>query len=514
MTVWSFDIKPQPSNISPSRRLYGAGGKHPMRILMISAEGPPLQRAGALVDVLDALPHELRERGHEVSLILPFYRELRANSRVEAEDTGVTVDIRLGEKNHVAEYFEGRTSSGVQVFFVRGDEFFDRPEIYGEHGVPYEDNAARFIFFNKAAIELARRLTPAPQILHVNDWAAALIPAYVHAHHLPFATVLTIHRLAEQGSFWGLDFALTNLPQRFFTLHGVEFFGRLNFLKGGIVFADRITTVSEHHKREILRPEGGCGLDAVLRESAHKLSGILHGTDYERWNPETDTLLPARFSSEKLWGKMICRDVLLADMRLAPAPRGPVFGMVTRVVAEKGFAILTPLFDRMLSDDVRLIILGEGDPAFETTLAIASRRYPSRFAYRRTYDERLAHLIEAGADITLVPSQFEPSGLIAMYSLRYGAIPVAHASGGIQEIVQDYDPTLDPSHAGYGFLCYDYSSEAFWDTIKRARFLFPDRAIWNGLIRRAMERTFSWSESAQRYEDLYRGLVGETELAA
>ena len=485
-----------------------------MRILMISAEAPPLQRAGALVDVLDALPHELRERGHEVSVALPFYREIRENREVETDDTGVTVDVRVGEKNYVAEYLEGRTATGVQLFFVRCDEFFDRPEIYGEHGVAYEDNAERFIFFSKAAIELARRLTPVPQILHVHDWATALVPVYVSAHNLPFATVLTIHRIAEHGSFWGLDFALTNLPQRFFSLRGVEFFGRLNFLKAGIVFADRITTVSEHHKREILRPEGGCELDIVLRENSHKLSGILHGADYARWNPENDRLLPEHFDSERLWGKMICRDALLADLRLAPAPRGPVFGMVTRVVAEKGFEILTPLFDRMLSDDVRLIILGEGDPAFETELAIASRRYPNRFAYRRHFDERLAHLIEAGSDITLVPSRFEPGGLIAMYSLRYGALPIAHATGGIQEIVQDYDPTLDPAEAGYGFLCYDYSSEAFWDSIKRAREVFRDRAVWVELIGRAMSREFAWSTAAVCYEELYRSVVGETEVAA
>src|SRR6184192_526337 len=465
-----------------------------MRILIISAEAPPLHRAGALVDVLDALPHELRERGHEISVVLTFYREIRENNELEINDTGITVDIRVGEKNYVAEYLEGRASSGVQLFFVRRDEFFDRPEIYGEHGIAYEDNAIRFIFFNKAAIELGRRLTPAPQILHVHDWAAALIPVYIQAHNLPFATILTIHRLGEQGSFWGLDFALTNLPQRFFSLRGVEFFGRLNFLKGGIVFADRITTVSEHHKCEILQPEGGYELDVVLRENAHKLGGILHGADYARWNPATDPLLP--------------------DLELAPAPRGPVFGMVTRVVGEKGFGILTPLFDRLLTDDVRLIILGEGDPAFETTLAIASRRYPARFAYRRHFDERLAHLIEAGSDITLIPSRFEPSGLIAMYSLRYGALPVAYASGGIQEIVQDYDPTLEPSESGYGFLCYDRSEEAFWDSIKRARALFRDRTVWTGLIRRAMAREFSWSAAAQRYEELYRGLVGDTELAA
>lgn len=478
---------------------------------MIAAEAPPLQKPGALVDVLNALPHELRQRDHEVSVVLPFYREIRENRQFEANDTAVTVDVRVGEKNYVAEYFEGRTESGVQLFFVRCDELFDRPEIYGEHGVAYEDNATRFIFFNKAALELARRLTPVPQILHVHDWAAALVPLYVRAHNLPFSTVLTIHRIAEQGSFWGLDFTLTNLPQRYFSLRGIEFFGRLNFLKAGILFADRVTTVSEHHKQEILTPDFGCGLDAVLRENAHKLSGILHGADYARWNPETDPLLPARFAIGTLSGKTVCRDVLLTDLHLAPAPRGPVFAMVTRIVAEKGLEILTPLFDRLLADDVRLIILGEGDPAFETQLAIASRRYPTQFAYRRHYDEHLAHLIEAGADITLIPSRFEPGGLMAMYSMRYGALPVAHATGGIQEIVEDYDPQLD---RGFGFLCYDYSAEAFWDSIKRARDLFLDRACWLELMERAMSREFSWATAAERYERLYSGLTGEAEAAA
>jgi len=235
---------------------------------MASAEGPPLQRAGALSDVMDALPREMRSRGHDVSVALPFYREIRANTAFEEKETGITVDIAVGDKSYVAEYFEGRSASGVQLFLIRCDEFFDRPGIYGERGQQYEDNAARFIFFCKAVLELARRLTPQVQILHVHDWAAALVPVFVRAHGLPFKTVLTIHHLGEQGSFWGLDFRLTNLPERFFTLHGVEFFGRLNFLKGGILYADRITTVSEHYRREILTPAGGHALDGVLRENA------------------------------------------------------------------------------------------------------------------------------------------------------------------------------------------------------------------------------------------------------
>jgi starch synthase len=482
-----------------------------MRILMISAEGPPMQRPGALVEVMDALPRELRKLGHEVSVALPFYREIRENASFQAEDTGITVDVRIGEKSYVAEYLEGRSAGGVQLFLVRCDEFFDRPGVYGEHGQPYEDNAARFIFFCKAVIELVRRLTPAVQILHAHDWAAALVPVLAHAYHLPLAKILTIHHVAEQGSFWGLDFKLTNLHERFFTLRGLEFFGRMNFLKGGIVFADKITTVSERYRREILTPEGGCGLEIVLRENAHKLTAILNGADYSRWNPATDMFLPARYDVGTLWGKAMNRDALLSGLDLEPAPAGPVFGMITRVVQEKGFEILMPLLDRLLSNNVRLIILGEGDPAFETGLAVAARKFPSKFAYRHEYNEKTAHVIEAGMDIGLMPSRFEPSGVGAMYSLKYGVLPVARATGGIQEIIEDYDPTLD---RGYGFLCYDYSSEAFWDAIKRALGYFQDSTLWTKLMERAMARDFSWEKSARRYEALLSELAGSDEEAA
>jgi starch synthase len=478
---------------------------------MISAEGPPLARATALVDVLEALPRELRARKHEVGIVMPFYREISENMAFELRDTGITVDVRLGAKNHVAEFVEGRTAGGVQMFFIRCDEFFDRASIYGEHGVAYEDNPARFIFFCKAALEMARRMTPTPQILHVHDWAAALVPVLVADQKLPFATVLTIHHLAEQGSFWGLDFDLTNLPERYFKPAGVEYFGRLNLLKGGIVFANKITTVSERYRREMLTPEGGCELDIVVREHAHRLVGILNGADYRRWNPEIDHLLPRQFGPGNLEGKTVCRDLLLDGLGLAPAPAGPVFGMVTRLVPEKGFDLLMPLLDRLLSDDVRLIILGEGDAGYETALAIAARKYPAKFAYRQSYDEALAHLIEAGMDISLIPSQIEPSGLSAMYSLKYGALPVARATGGIQEIIEDYDPSID---AGFGFLCYEKTPDAFWDSMKHAREIFHDKTTWTTLMERAMARDFSWSEVAVGYENIYAEVTGVNSAAA
>ena len=256
---------------------------------------------------------------------------------------------------------------------------------------------------------------------------------------------------------------------------------------------------------------GGYGLDGVLRENAHRLSAILDGADYKLWNPASDRLLPARYDEKRLRGKQVCRDALLKEMKLASGPRGPVFGMVTRVVEEKGFEILVPLLDRLLWDDVRLIILGEGDPAYETALAVAARKFPTRFAYQKNYDAKLAHLIEAGMDVSLIPSQFEPAGLSAMYNLKYGALPVARATGGIHEIIEDYDPISD---SGYGFLCYEYSSEAFWDAIKRARQIFGGRNLWTKLMKRAMSRNFSWDASAQRYEALYKELVDAAAKAA
>jgi starch synthase len=482
-----------------------------MKILMVSAEGPPLQRPGAVIDVMDALPAALRARGLEVCVALPFYREIRENRAFKKKNTGIAVDVQVGDEVYTARYLEGRSAGGVQLFLIRCDEFFDRDGIYGERGQPYDDNAARFIFFCKAALELSRRITPQLEILHVHDWAAALVPVFARAQGLPFKNVLTIHHVADQGSFWGLDFRLTNLPERFFTLDGIEFFGRVNFLKGGILYADKITTVSEHYRHEILTPSGGCGLDGVLRENANRLSAILDGADYTRWNPATDRLLPARYDPRRLRGKQVCREALLKQFSLAPAPRGPVFGMVTRVIEEKGFEILVPLLDRLLWDDVRLIILGEGDPAYETALAVAARKFPTRFAYQKDYDAKLAHLIEAAMDISLIPSRFEPAALSAMYNLKYGALPVARVTGGIQEIIEDYDPTTD---SGYGFLCYEYSSEAFWDAVKRARQIFRDQQLWTQLIKRAMARNFSWDASAQRYEALYSEIVGATGKAA
>jgi starch synthase len=482
-----------------------------VKIFMVSSEGWPLARSGVLADVLVALPRELKARGHEIALAMPYYREIRQNKKIKTRPLRVRLEIPLGEERIAADVLEGRTAEGLQIFFVRCDELFDRPGVYVEKGEPYPDNAARFIFFSKAAVEIARRMNPTPEILHCHDWPAALVPVLVRDQGLPFGTVLSIHHLADQGSFDSWDFALTNLPGRYFEPNGVEFFGRLNLLKGGILFADRIVGSSEPYAHEIQTPSLGEGLDGVLREHAHRLAGIVGGADYRRWNPLTDPLLPVRYGPGQPELKAASRNALLDQLQLAPAPRGPVFGMVTRTVGAKGFDILMPVLDRLLADDVRLIILGRGDPAYETALAIAARKYPDRLAYRHDYDETLAHLIEGGSDLALIPSRVEPGAFSAMHSLKYGVLPIARALRGVEQIIVDYDPSTD---SGYGFLFYEYGSEPLWDAIKRAREVFADRTEWERLIKRAMTCDFSWALAAERYEELYGGLVARHSAAA
>lgn len=482
-----------------------------MRILMAASEMAPLARTGGLADVLEALPAELQRRGHEVSVILPYYRAIRENKSLNVRPTGVIMIVEVGARKIETEILEAHAPNDVQVFFVRRDEYFDRSEIYGSDGRAYEDNAERFIFFSKAAVELARRVIPAPDIIHVHDWQTALIPVFVRQRQLTFKTVVTIHNIAYQGSFWGVDFGLTNLPGSYFTASGVEFYGRVNFIKGGILYADAITTVSERYARDIQTPEYGAGLESVVREHAGKLKGILNGADYKTWNPATDKLIAQPYAPGSLGGKKACRDGLLRALALDPNPRGPVFCMVTRLAEQKGFDILIPLLDRLLADDVRLVILAEGDAGYSRDLAFAAKRNPARFAFRQAMDDALAHRFYAGADVMLIPSHFEPCGLGAMYALKYGTVPIARASGGLHQILTDYDPSTETGNA---FLFYEYTVDALWDSVGRAKQHFADRQAWERLMRQAMGCDFSWATAAEEYEKVYAELIGPMAVEA
>lgn len=476
-----------------------------MKILMATSEMAPLIRTGGLGDVMETLPAEIQKRGHDVSVVMPYYRAIRENPAVKTAPTGVHITVQVGSKRLDAEVLEHETAEGLQVFLIRRDEYFDRSGIYGADGRAYDDNAERYIYFSRAVVELARRVDPSPDILHVHDWQTALVPVMVHEQDLPFRTILTIHNIAYQGSFWGVDFGLTNLPGSYFSARGVEFYGQVNFLKGGILFADAITTVSERYARDIQTDEYGAGLQQVVRENAGRLTGILNGADYAIWNPETDRLIPKNYSPSDLSGKKACRDALLEKVKLAKNPSGPVFAMVTRLAEQKGFDILFPILDRLLTDDVRLVILGEGDTEYERQLLVAQKKYRGKFAFERRFDDALAHLIEAGADVTLIPSHFEPCGLSAMYSLKYGTVPIARACGGLYQIIQDYDPSED---VGNGFLFFEYHPEALWDALGRVKKVFRDKPVWDALVHRAMAYDFSWEKAAEAYERVYERVAG------
>ena len=472
-----------------------------MRIVFAASELSPLASTGSLGDALEGLPAALAARGHAVSICLPCYRGLRDDPALRLQPTGVELQIPIGARHVTAEILAGTAPNGVQLFLIRHDEYFDRPTLYGADGRADDDNAERFIFFSKAVVQLARRINPPADIIHAHDWQTALIPVLIKEQRLPFRSVLTVHHLAYQGSFWAADFSLLNLPGEYFMAKGVEFYGQVNLLKGGLLFADRITTVSQRYAQEIQTPEGGAGLDAVVREHAHRLHGIPNGVNARVWNPATDRVLPERFSADSLDGKRVCRAALLAECHLAPRPAGPVIAMVTRLAAQQGIDLLVPLLDRLLAQDVRLIVLGEGNTKFERELAIASRRHPERFAYRRGSDLPLAHRISAGADLFLIPSHSEPGGQSAMHALKYGAVPIARAVGGLSETLHDDDPT---SGHGNAILFHHDSPAAFWDAIGRALGLFADPARWAGLVQRAMASDCSWDQTAARYEAVYQ----------
>lgn len=474
-----------------------------MNLLLAASEFSPLARTGGMGDAVEALAGELTRRGHSVSVVLPCYRGLADRKRPLVQPSGVAFDVPLGGEMARAEVLETTGPRKCQVFLIRNDALFDRPELYGEEGTGYPDNAARFIFFSKCIVELARRLDPTPDVLLVNDWQTALVPALVKGGGLPWKTVLTLHNIAHQGAFPAHDFGLTNLGGEWFTPGGLEFYGGLNLLKGGILLADALVAVSSQYAQEIQTPEFGYGLDAVVRENAWKLSGILQGLDSKQWNPAADKTLPKTYTAKALAGRKKCREELLSRCKLTPDPKGPILTMASRVVEQKGFDILLPCVDRLLAGDVRLVVLGRGDPAYEVPLSVLAGKHRGKLFYKADPGRPLSRLALAGGDILLTPSRFEPSGLPVMAALRYGMVPVARCTGGLYQILQDYDAA---SGQGNSFLFHPYSPEALLDAIRRAMEVFEDQKKWKNLVQQAMQCDFSWENTGAKLEGLLNSL--------
>jgi starch synthase len=487
-----------------------------MKILFAASEMTPYAKSGGLGDVVGALASAMRARGHDVTCCLPYYRSA-ARFAPEAKPIGLTLSIPLGSRAVTGDVLEWTQADGVRVLFIRRDEFYDRSELYYTGVRDYEDNAERFLFFSKAVVELMGYTRFHADVVHCHDWMTAFVPvqadyrARTRGAEYAVKTVLTIHNIAYQGMFWSLDFPLTNLPGEYFTPDTLEFYGQMNLLKGGIVFADSITTVSPTYAEEIQTTEGGFGLDTTVAMRAADLHGILNGVDYARWNPETDPYLRQRYGPGDLSGKFACRADLLKKLGLdgvdkltagADATR-PVAGFVSRLTAQKGVEILAGALGDLVKSGLTLAILGKGERAYEELLTDAAERYRGRVAVRIAHDDELAHQIQAGADMLLIPSHYEPCGLTQLYAMRYGTIPVVRATGGLDDTVRAYDPQTG---SGTGFKFGPYTSTALVEAVNQTLVVRQRPKKWQKLMSNAMAGDYSWRASAIEYEKLYAAL--------
>lgn len=467
-------------------------------VLMATPEVRPFALTGGLGDVLAALPAALTRVGVKTAVVVPRYQRIDLNSLEYLGSIQVWLNIHTRK---VADIFQAH-SGKVTCYFVDCPEYFERSGMYGE-GMDYLDNHIRFGFFSRAVIELAKALLT-PRILHCHDWQTALIPTLLKSAIAEdsgtafLKTVLTIHNLGYQGIFESTALADIGLPARLFDTRYLEFYGKVNLLKGGIVFSDRITTVSPTYAKEIQGREMGFGLDGLLSQRAGELKGILNGVDYSAWDPSLDPLLPVTYTPENQSGKILCKQELLKEFGLpASCEAKPLLGLVSRFAAQKGFNLLAEIADDLVALDCAVVALGTGEPGLEEFFRAWVARYPEQVAVRIGFDNGLAHRLEAGADIFLMPSLYEPCGLNQMYSLKYGTIPVVRRTGGLDDAVGD----------DTGFKFDDATGAAFLDAIQRAVSVFRNRpAEWASMRKRGMLKDFSWECAAREYRDLYLDL--------
>jgi starch synthase len=481
-----------------------------MKILMATSEFSPLGSTGDLGDQVRTLAIELKKLGHDVSVVMPFYRSIREGKNNIRPDN-IDFQVNLGGKRASSDIVETISPDGIQVYLVRRDEYFDRSGIYGADGRVYEDNAERFIFFAKAVLELALRISPSPELIHCHDWTTALIPVFVRDRQMPFRTVLTLHNLEHQGSFWSFDFALTGLPGSYFSASGLEFYGRLNFLKSGILYADAVTLPGEVVLFDAFTPQHGFGLDSVLRENRSHLYGIPHGVDYSKTNPPVETFIGKRHNSNSADDKFACRQLLLDQLELEKNPGGIVVHLPIESNDEGAFGSVKPILDLVLTADSCMVVTGKVPDQDLADVIIAERKYPARFASRPDPDERLHQLILAGSDVILLPSSLGFRGMNVLAAMRYGTLPIVKTSGGVHQLVSDYDPA---SESGCGFMFNNDSPLALWDSIRRANQLFRQLEEWKKLAERARTIDFSWSQSAKAFVKLYANLLRHREATA
>jgi starch synthase len=454
-----------------------------MKIVHVASEVAPWSKTGGLGDVLGALPEALRRLGFTVAVVSPRYRGIDVSGFLARPRLTLPLGVEIGvwEKDG--------------LFLVEHPDSFDRAGLYGEGGADYPDNARRFAILGQAALALA----PDADVIHGHDWQAG--PALLYARHTPMKRVFTIHNLAYMGLFSSAIVGELDFGWDQFHPGGLEFWGWASLLKAGIVLAHKITTVSPRYAAEIQTAEQGCGFEGLMQSRAADLVGILNGIDTQLWNPATDRHLPARYSAENLDGKAACKTALQRELGLPRRARTPLCGSISRLTDQKGFDLVTAVLPSLLGGDVQYVVLGAGHTALEEELEKLALRYPDKLAVRIAYDERLAHLIEAGSDLYVMPSRYEPCGLNQLYSLRYGTPPIVRATGGLDDTVEDLDGA-----AGTGFKFGPYTAEALGVAWRRALLAYHATRDFTALARRGMAADFSWPVSANRYAALYRTL--------
>jgi starch synthase len=485
-------------------------------------------KTGGLADVVGALPPALAERGHRCAVFCPLYRSVR-RGRIPITPTPHVLRILIAHREVQGRLYEARLpDAGVPVYLVEQPDYYERDDpgrgsgLY-QYTLPngqkadYPDNCERFVFFCRAVLEALRLLDLWPDVLHVHDWQTGLVPVYLEeeyrrrapahfrAHYRRLRTLFSIHNLAYQGRFWHLDLPLMGLDWRLFNYQQLEFYGEVSFLKAGIVFADLLNTVSPTYAKEIQTPYYGCGLQGVLSERRELLYGIVNGVDYRVWNPASDPHLAATYTIDSVAsGKPRCKAALQARFGLAEEPRTPLLGMVSRLVDQKGLDLLGGALPDLLRHNVQVIVLGEGDPAYHRMLLDFQARYPRQMGVTIAQDEVLAHQIEGGADLFLMPSQYEPCGLSQLYSLKYGTVPIVRTTGGLADTVVDTTPQTLANGTATGFTFIPYTPPAFVANIRRALEIYRDRPErWLGLMQTGMRQDWSWNRSAAEYERLY-----------
>jgi starch synthase len=476
-----------------------------MQIVFAASEAAPFAKTGGLADVVGALPREIAKLGHQVSVFLPLYASVRPHLEKDLNYAVRSLTIPFPHGNRFVGIVDGGLRDAVRYYFVDCPEFFDRQGLYGNNGDSYGDNAERFGLFSRAVLE-ATKILGVPDVFHVHDWQAALLPVFLRTIYNTdpslknAATVLTIHNAGYQGWFPPATTEQLMLPWEIFTYDKLEHFNTFNFLKGGVVYTDLITAVSPKYAEEVQTPEFGNGLDAALRQRSADLRGILNGVDYTEWDPATDGNLAGHYSPLDLSGKRDCRKDLLHAFGLDVPEQTPVIGICSRFASQKGFDLLEQIAGRLAERDLAVVALGTGEPYYEKFFRDFAFANAGRFSIQIRYDEAMAHKIEAGADIFLMPSRFEPCGLNQIYSLKYGTIPVVRATGGLDDTVQEWNPR---QNSGTGFKFQPYEAQALLDAIDQALSAFYDKKQWKQLMENAMAQNLSWEKPAREYAAVY-----------